>query len=205
MKAFIAISDPKAFQLLADETRRNIVYLLRMKEMNACQLAAQLNFTPQAIYHHVKKLLKGGLIEVTREERCGHLIESYYRATAELFSFSYGKTTAQSLRSKQVAKEQIKTSLEALKRIGFELEYNEDKISQLVNVQSELEECYHDISKLEKSIYEMDNLDLFAKKNALRLAKILAMPEEEFDAEHEMRKKFRKLLVSLMKDESTHP
>jgi DNA-binding transcriptional ArsR family regulator len=95
MKAFKVVTDPKAFQLLADGTRRKIVYLLRVKEMSVSQLAAELNLTPQAVYHHVKKLVKGGLVEVSREERCGHLIESYYRATAEMFSFSLGKATDQ--------------------------------------------------------------------------------------------------------------
>ena len=109
MKAIKVIKDPKAFYLFADETRRKIMHLLRVKEMNASQIAAELDLTPQAVYHHIKKLLKGGLVEVSREERCGHLIESYYRATAELFSFSQGKTTAKSLRDKKQAEERIET------------------------------------------------------------------------------------------------
>jgi DNA-binding transcriptional ArsR family regulator len=199
MKAFKVVTDPQAFQLLADETRRKIVYLLRVKEMNVTQLAAELNLTPQAVYHHVKKLSKGGLIEVSREERCGHLIESYYKATAEMFSFSLGKASAQSLRSKQLAKEQLTKILDALKQAGFDLEYDSDKISQLVDAQSELEDCCQDTSKLEKMIYDMNDLDIFTRKNAVSLAKNLKMSEEEFQKEHEKRKKFRKLLISLAK------
>jgi len=199
MKKFKAIKDPEAFRLLADETRRKIVHLLRVKEMNVSQLASEINLTPQAVYHHVKKLLKGGLIEVTREERCGHLIESHYRATADLFSLSYGKTTAKSTQNKQLAKEEVTNVLKALKKIGFKLEYDKNKISQLVDAQSELEECCKDIDKFEKQIYELDDLDLFAKKTAVSLAKNLTMSNEEFDKEHEKRKKFRKLLVSLTK------
>lgn len=199
MKAFKVITDPHAFQLLADETRRKIVYLLRVKEMNVTQLAAELNLTPQGVYHHVKKLLKGGLVEVSREERCGHLIESYYKATAEMFSFSLGKASAQSLRSKQLAKEQLTKILDALKQAGFDLEYDSDKISQLVDAQSELEDCCQDTSKLEKMIYDMNDLDIFTRKNAVSLAKSLKMSEEEFEKEHEKRKKLRKLLISLAK------
>lgn len=198
MKAFKVIKDPEAFQLLADETRRKIVYLLRVKEMSVTQLASQLGLTPQALYHHVKKLLKGGLVEVSREERCGHLIESYYRATAEMFSFSLGKATAQSLRSKKLATEQITNVLNALKKAGFNLKYDEIKITELVNAQSELEECCKDTSKLEKLIYEMNGLDLLTKKTVVSFAKNLTMTKEEFDKEQEKRKKFRELLISLV-------
>jgi DNA-binding transcriptional ArsR family regulator len=199
MKAFKVVTDPKAFQLLADGTRRKIVYLLRVKEMSVSQLAAELNLTPQAVYHHVKKLVKGGLVEVSREERCGHLIESYYRATAEMFSFSLGKASAQSLRSKQLAKEQLTKVLDALKQAGFNLDYDGDKISQLVDVQSELDDCCQDTSELEKMIYDMNDLDIFTRKTAVSLAKTLKMSEDEFRKEHEKRKKFRELLISLTK------
>ncbi len=199
MKALKVIKDPKAFQLLADETRRKIVYLLRVKERNASQLAAELNLTPQTVYHHVKKLVKGGLVEVTHEERCGHLIESYYRATAEMFSLSHGKATAQSLHSKQLETEQMTAALNALKKLGFNLEYDQNKISRLVDVQRELEDCCKDISKLESEIYEMNDLDLFTKKAVVDLASTLLMSEDEFNSQHENRRKFRDLLISLQK------
>jgi DNA-binding transcriptional ArsR family regulator len=199
MKAFKVVTDPNAFQLLADGTRRKIVYLLRVKERSVSQLAAELNLTPQAVYHHVKKLVKGGLVEVSREERCGHLIESYYRATAEMFSFSLGKASAQSLRSKQLAKEQLTKVLDALKQAGFNLDYDDDKISQLVDAQNELEDCCQDTSELEKMIYDMNDLDIFTRKTAVSLAKTLKMSEDEFSREDEKRKKFRELLISLTK------
>lgn len=197
MKAFKAIKDPEAFQLLADETRRKIVYLLRVKERNVSQLASELNLTPQAVYHHIKKLVKGGFVEVTREERCGHLIESYYRATAEMFSMSHGKAKAQSLHNKQLLKEQMTTALKALKKAGFNLKYDTKKISQLVDAQSELEQGGKDMSKIESKIYEMNDLDLLTRKTVVSLAKNLMMSEEEFNKEHEKRKKFRELLISL--------
>src|SRR2546422_211544 len=91
MKAFKMIKDPEAFRLLADETRRRIIYLLRAKEMTVSQIAAELNLTPQAIYHHIRKLRDSDLVEVAREERVDHFIETYYRATAEMFNLSHGE------------------------------------------------------------------------------------------------------------------
>ncbi|MCW4052226.1 MAG: helix-turn-helix domain-containing protein [Candidatus Bathyarchaeota archaeon] len=199
MKAIKTIKDPAAFQLLADETRRKIVHILRAKEMTAGKIAIELKLTPQTVYHHIKKLLKGELIEVAREERCGHLIESYYRASAEMFSFSHGKATTNSLRSKQLTEDQTTTALKALKKIGFNLEYDEDKISQLVNAQSSLKECCEDAEKLEQAIYEMNDLDPLTKKTAVGFAKTITMSEEEFNKEQEKRRKFRQLLGALIK------
>src|SRR2546427_241267 len=72
-KAFKLITDPDAFQLLGDETRRRIIYLLRAKEMTVSQIAGELNLTPQAIYHHIRKLRDAGMVEVAREEGVDHL------------------------------------------------------------------------------------------------------------------------------------
>ena len=86
MKAFKVIKGgADAFQLLADETRRRIIYLLRAKEHTVSQMAAELELTPQAIYHHIRKLRDADLVEVSREERIDHFIETYFRATAEVF------------------------------------------------------------------------------------------------------------------------
>jgi len=64
---------PKAWKLLGDETRRNMIFLLRVKELTVSQISAQLDMTPQAIYHHIKKLEKAGLVEVSREDRLGRI------------------------------------------------------------------------------------------------------------------------------------
>src|SRR6266704_3558784 len=68
MKAFKVIKSPEAFQLLADETRRRIIYLLRAKEMTVSQISAELGLTPQAIYHHIRKMRDADLVEGARED-----------------------------------------------------------------------------------------------------------------------------------------
>ena len=50
MKPFMVVKEPEAFQLLADETRRKILYLLRVKEMTVSQLSSELGLTSQAVY-----------------------------------------------------------------------------------------------------------------------------------------------------------
>ena len=193
MKALKVIKDPEAFKLLGDETRRKIVFLLRVKEMTVSQIAADLNITPQAVYHHIKKLQKGEMIEVAREERLGHLIESYYRATAEVFSCRVGNHG-----TKESGMMQMKTVLDALQKIGFDLEFDESKVSELVEVQRSLKECCES-DKFDDAIAELDDVDFAATQKVHECAELLSMSEKEFVKRQEVKRKFRDLLVSLIK------
>ena len=193
MKALKVIKDPEAFKLLGDETRRKIVFLLRVKEMTVSQIAADLNITPQAVYHHIKKLQKGEMIEVAREERLGHLIESYYRATAEVFSCRVGNHG-----TKESGMMQMKAVLDALRKIGFDLEFDESKVSELVEVQRSLKECCES-DKFDDAIAELDDVDFAATQKVQEYAELLSMSEKEFVNRQEVKRKFRDLLVSLIK------
>jgi DNA-binding transcriptional ArsR family regulator len=194
MKQIKAITDPDAFKLLGDETRRKIIYLLRAKEMTVSQIAADLSLTPQAVYHHIKRLVEGGMVEITREERVDHLIESYYRATAESFHVVVGKTPS----SREVVKEQMAGILKALKKLGFKIEVNEKTIAQLSNLQVELESCCKG-AKFEDAISELEDVDYFAKMYVEEYAHLLAMSDKEFAEQQTIEKKFRDLLLSLVK------
>jgi len=89
MKAFKVIENPEAFQLMGDKTRRRIIFLLRAKEMTVSQIAAELGMTPQAIYHHIRKFRDADLVEVAREERIDHFIETYYQAAAKIRTWEH--------------------------------------------------------------------------------------------------------------------
>lgn len=203
MKPIQVLRDPEAFKLLADETRRKILYLLRVKDMTVSQLASELDLTPQALYHHIKKLLDGGMVEVAREERIGHLIESYYRAIAEDFLLITGKLSAQTLRDRKLAEEQVTSVLNALKKLGFNLDFDENKISQLVDLRADLttEGCENDEKciRVQDEIWNMDDLNLLTKQIACELAATLLMSDEGFIRQQENRKKLRDLLLSLLK------
>lgn len=199
MKPFMVIKEPEAYQLLADETRRKILYLLRVKEMTVSQIAAELGVTSQAIYHHIRKLQKGKMVEVVREERIGHLIESYYRATAEDFLLSHGKISAQSLHDRKLAEEQVTRVLNALKTLGFNLEFDENTISQLVDLRVGLDQSCAAAGKYEDEIWNNDNLDLPMKMMAAEFAGTLLMSDQEFTKQQKDRENLRALLLSHVK------
>lgn len=193
MKPFKTITDPQAFKLMADKTRRKIVFLLRAKEMTVSQIAHELNITPQTVYHHIKKLIKGEMVEVTREVRVDHLIESYYQATAEVFHFTIGKTSG----GKKLLKMETEAALKALTRMGFKLKYNQEIISQLVELLIEQKDCCGK-KEIEDSVSNLDNLDFLTKQDVQEYASILSMSDEELAKRNEIRKKFNELLKSLL-------
>ncbi len=195
MKAVKVVNDPQEFQLLADGTRRKIIFLLRATEMTVSQIASNLGLTPQAIYHHIKKLQKADLVTVEREERVGHLIESHYRATAEAFLCSVGVTPS----GREFFEKQTETTLDSLVRIGFKLEYDEGDIQYLIEKQDELLKCCDEKDFEENMKDALDDLD----NNTLALVKdfgsLLAMTDEEFKKKQQLNSEFRDALKSLEK------
>jgi DNA-binding transcriptional ArsR family regulator len=198
MKAMKMITDPKAFQLLADETRRKMVFLLRVKDMTVSQIAAELNLTPQAVYHHIKKLQKADLVEVSREERLGHLIESYYRATAESFYLSMG-TTSGSAGSRKVVMEQVKMALDKLPKLGFKLSYTEEQVAKLVDIRSKIEDEAK-MKTLEESIAGCcKDVDFATSTLLTEFAATLQTTDAEYKNKLEASRKLRELLFSFVK------
>ncbi len=196
MKPVKVIKNPEAFQLLADQTRRKIVFLLRVNAMTVSQIAAGLNITPQAVYHHIKRLQKADMVEVAREERIDHIIESYYRATAETFFCSFGETP----RGAELAVEQMKTVLTALTNLGFPLTFNQSELAQLVQIQRELKEASSS-EPFEDAIAELDDVDFLTKQVVKEYAETLSMSDDTFLKQQRLQKEFRDLLLSLRNEQ----
>ena len=198
MKPVKVIKNPEAFQLLADKTRRKIVFLLRVKEMTVSQIAAELNVTPQAIYHHIKRLQKADMVEVAREVRIDHIIESYYQTTAETFFFSFGETP----RGVEVAVEHMKTALNALKKLDFTIKFNKRELSKLVKIQIELKELSGS-ETFEDAIAELDDVDFLTKQVVNDYAETLSMSDDKFLKQQRLKKEFRDLLISLVNEQDS--
>jgi DNA-binding transcriptional ArsR family regulator len=86
------IKDPEVAKLLADDTRRRILHMLRHHEMSPADLARALDKNFSSIQHHLNSLVLAGLVEQTREEKVRNMIQPYYHATAHRFLISYSLT-----------------------------------------------------------------------------------------------------------------
>lgn len=182
---------PEAFRLIGDETRKRIIFLLRVKELTISQISGELGMTPQAIYHHIKRLEAAGLVEVTREERIDHLIESYYQATAETFLCSIGSLPG------ETARRDILAVLEGLKKIGFQIEANDEIAAELVNFEKRMIK-HKGAKKLENAIEKLEeDVDIFTSKMVKHYADLILMSEEEYAKRQELSKGLRQLLLSI--------
>jgi DNA-binding transcriptional ArsR family regulator len=193
MKPIMTITDPEAVKVAVDETRRKILYLLRAKEMTVSKISDELNLTPQTVYHHIKKLCSVGMVEVAKEVRVDHLIESYYRATAEVFHFTVGKET----NSKETVAEKVKATLEGLKRIGYNLKYDQSTINELAELSIELDDCCT-CKDIEEAISKLDDVDYFTKQEIQEYSGLLTMSDQELNERNYVKERFTRLLRSLI-------
>jgi DNA-binding transcriptional ArsR family regulator len=190
MRTLKVFKDAKAFELAADPTRRRIIHLLRARELSVSQIADELKMTPQAIYHHVRKMLDADLIEVAKEERVDHFIETYYRATAELFEFSYGETSDQKYKEART-----KEALQALTRIGLTIPIDEETIAKYATLAGKMKSAYTLCSsELADKISQLEDLDHFAKQDAIEIATYICMNDKQFEELQTLQREARELL-----------
>jgi len=74
---------PAQIKILSDPTRLRILIMLFEQEMTISGLAKALALTPATVHHHVGMLLRAGLIEPTRQQVRGNLVEKFYRMPAK--------------------------------------------------------------------------------------------------------------------------
>lgn len=192
MRTFKVIRDPEAFQLMADETRRKIVHMLRAKEMTVSQLASELGLTPQAIYHHIRKMRDAGLVEVAREERVDHFIETYFRATAEVFHLEHGQGSDQ-----KFVQEQTRESIKSLSKLGIDLKWDDAMIAEVIDMGQRMEKFCDKCDWADK-IADLEDVDFFVKQGLFEYASMLSMTDDQFDEYLRLQRDMRKLLQSRM-------
>jgi DNA-binding transcriptional ArsR family regulator len=190
MRTLKVFKDPEAFELAADRTRRRIIHLLRARELSVSQIADELKMTPQAIYHHVRKMLDAGLIEVAKEERVDHFIETYYQATAELFEFTYGETSDEKYKEART-----KEALQALTRIGLTIPIDEETIAKYAKLSAKMKSVYMLCSsEVADKISELEDLDHFTKQDAMEIASSVCMNDKQFEELQTLQREARELL-----------
>jgi len=193
MKPVKMITDPVAMELLGDDTRRRIIYLLRARELTISQIAEELRMTPQAIYHHIKKLLPAELVEVAREERVDNFIETYYRATAEVFSFSWGTSG----KNQAQAEQRLRDTLLSLDKLGIKVRIEEDTIGQIIKTERKIE-TFGDKQELEEKVSKLDDVDFLGKQELASIASMISLTDRQFQEWPELQRELRKLLRGLL-------
>ncbi len=69
-------------KVLSDPSRLRMLTLFMERDMSISGIAKVLDLTPATVHHHVTQLLQAKLIEPTKSEVRGNLVEKYYRIPA---------------------------------------------------------------------------------------------------------------------------
>jgi len=123
-KTIVQPIEREVFKLLEDETRRQIVSMLRDEALTVKDIAGRLSLTPQNIYHHMNKLQDAGLVGLSYERREGHIIESFYSTSADNFVYSEDRIPENATQS-------YLDILNGLNELGHGLDVSLDAASQL--------------------------------------------------------------------------
>ncbi|HIH88358.1 TPA: helix-turn-helix transcriptional regulator [Candidatus Bathyarchaeota archaeon] len=193
--------DQQAFTLLEDRTRRRMLLLLREAELSAKEIAERLVMTPQNVYHHLRKLMGAGLVVEVEERRSGHLIESYYTATADTFVY----------REDEIPENDTHRFIEVLNglnEIGAQVEVSEgnaETLAELVKKRAAIgmtPRVVEDICSFCGSsgyFTKFGPMDPSLLNRVIQYSTLMAMSEEEFERSLSMTRELRRLLLSMRK------
>jgi DNA-binding transcriptional ArsR family regulator len=192
MRTLKIFTDQKAFEIAADKTRRRIVHLLRARVLSVSQIADELDMTPQAIYHHIRKMLEVGLIEVAKEERIEHFIETYYQTSAEIFQFNYGEEN-----DRKFSEARTRESLVALNKIGLLQPIDDETVAKFSKIQAKINSIHQmcSLDSMEK-VSNIEGLDSFTKQDAIEIGCKISMSDRDYEEIQRLNLEIRELLRS---------
>lgn len=190
-----------AFKLLEDETRRQIVFMLRDEALTVKDIARRLSLTPQNIYHHMNKLQDTGIVRLSYERRDGHIIESFYSTSADNFVYNEDRIPESTVRS-------YMDILNGLNELGHGLDASLDTASQLEELYTEyLRGASSDVPR--DDVCEVCSFSGFFMKfgpmnnvllnRVLHMAALLEMTDQEFGAHLDRLGEVRRFLKSMKK------
>ena len=181
------VHDSERVKILLEDTRKNILHLLKVEDMSISQLAEGLDKDRSTIYRHVKKLEDYGYVELKGERIVNNVPGMVYGRTAKLFlpcpkSMEPGDPILESFSWDENNTYNI---LECLKLLGYELDLNEDLAKDLCNFFTKIDDKIIDIFK-EKGLIELNHLE------ALRLKFLIILIE--FSSNEDLKKDIERLI-----------
>ncbi|AQQ53214.1 winged helix-turn-helix domain-containing protein [Planococcus lenghuensis] len=88
MKYEMVLENAAQLHALSHPIRQRILSVLLYKELTNKAIADSLGESPPKVHFHVRELLNAGIIQLTKEEVNGSIIEKYYTASARSFRLS---------------------------------------------------------------------------------------------------------------------
>ncbi len=111
--------------------------------------------------------------------------------SAEVFNFSYGTGEL----GKEHARREVRQALESLPRLGIDVEFDDQTISELVDLQTRIDSLGSD-KEFEARSAELEDVDFLVKQSVGKYARRMTMSDKEFEEFMRLTREFRNLLRS---------
>ncbi len=166
--------DSETLKVGLERTRKQILDLLRVKNMTISQVSEALEKDQSTVYRHIKKLEEAGFIEVKGERKEHHIPERIYGRTADVFlmtpePINSDRTSTLGIRWDD---DKVKECIEVLEDLGYKVE-KKDVIGEISDNLYKLDrEINKELSgSLDKDL-ELDFFSLMQLKFLISLIKI---------------------------------
>ena len=179
-KGLRIIRNPEVAKLFADDTRRQILHILRRHEQSTTELAKALEKNHSSIIHHLNLLREAGLVEETRTEKVRNMVVSYYRSTARRFMVTYSLSEALNQGGENIPWQEgmIQDTMEGLTQYGVVIQANrEDEVRKLMNTY-----FIRDQKAFEETIenrYEIEGRRIYHNHRVESMLKHVKLSEDE--------------------------
>jgi hypothetical protein len=131
-------------------------------------------------------------VEVAKEERVDHFIETYYRATAEVFEFSHGDNP-----SGQKFQQQLKEVAEVLNKLGLKMNTDEEVLTRAAKLEGKIS-ALGMRPELEEKISQLEDVGFFTRQHAYKYAQMATMTDKQFEEMITATRELRHLLTECL-------
>jgi len=166
--------DSESLKVGLERTRKQILDLLRVKNMTISQMAEALAKDQSTVYRHVKKLEEAGFIEVRGERKEHHIPERIYGRTADVFLMTPEPINSNSTSTIGIrwSDDKVKECVEVLENLGYRVE-KKDVIEEISDSLYQLDkEVNKELSQSLDEDLEIDFFSLMQIKFLISLIKI---------------------------------
>jgi len=199
----LKVIDKETFTLLEDRTRRNILQLLREEELTVKEIAKRLEVTPQNVYHHLKRMTDAELVSEIKAKWSGHLIESYYTATADTYVYHEDEIPSSDIH------EYIEI-LNGLNELSGAVEVSEENAEKLAELSKRREKLLKTSGtsngvcgacSFSGYFMKLGPMNPMLVGRVLQLNSVISMSDEEFEETLRITRELRKFLISIKASE----
>lgn len=159
----LVLKNPEQIKVVVDETRRNILSLLKFNDLTVSQIADVLQKDQSTIYRHMSKLEESGFVEVTDERKTHHIPEKVYSRTAHFFILVPESEETSKILETYSAK-RMEYLYKLMKKMGADIKINDTMVTEgrrfLASLRSELFKEYEEIDEQLDTIM-LKKLELF--------------------------------------------